>query len=70
MVNVAIRYTERPELWENTAVITQEVWPAYNQHGEVLDRYWGRLFDDFGEFQFVLFDEDEQEVIAETYPHG
>jgi GNAT superfamily N-acetyltransferase len=67
MSMIAIRYSERPELWKNTAAVTQEVWPEYNQHGEVMDRYWGRLFDDFGAFQFVLIDEDEREVIAEGH---
>jgi hypothetical protein len=33
-----IRYTERPELWENTEAISHEVWPLYDQHGEVLGR--------------------------------
>src|ERR1700751_4714400 len=68
MAAIAIRYAERPELCQSTAAITAEVWPAYNQHGKVLGRYWGRLFDDFGRFQFVLYDEDEGEVIAEGHP--
>lgn len=62
-----IRYSERPELWQNTAVVTQEVWPEYNQHGEVLDRYWNRLFDDFADFQFALYDDEAGEVIAEGH---
>ena len=34
-----IRYSERPEPWDNTDAISQAVWPEYNQHGEVLGRY-------------------------------
>jgi hypothetical protein len=33
----------------------------------VLDQYSGRLFEEFGDFQFALYDEDEQEVIAEGH---
>jgi hypothetical protein len=29
-----IRYSERPELWKDTATITREVWPEYNLHSE------------------------------------
>lgn len=61
------RYSERPELWENTDALSREVWPEYNQHGDVLNVYWGRLFDDFPEFQFVLYDEDEAAVLAEGH---
>ena len=64
---IVVRYSQRPELWDNTAAVTEEVWPEYNQHGEVLDRYWGRLFEEFGEFQFVLYDEAQREVIAEGH---
>jgi hypothetical protein len=60
-----IRYSERPELWKDAAAITREVWPEYNLHSEDPDGYWDRLFDEFPEFQFVLYGEEEQEVIAE-----
>jgi GNAT superfamily N-acetyltransferase len=59
-----IRYSERPELWQDTATVTQEVWPEYNLHGDVTNDYWDRLFDEFPEFQFVLHDD---EVIAEGH---
>ena len=42
------------------------MWPEYNQHGEVLNRYWGGLFDEFPEFQFVLHD-DQDGVLAEGH---
>jgi GNAT superfamily N-acetyltransferase len=62
-----IRYSERPELWSETATTTEEVWPEYNRHGDVMNRYWGRLFDVFPDFQFVLYDDREQEVVAEGH---
>ena len=61
-----IRYVERPELWEDTGATSSEVWPEYNRHGDVLNRYWGRLLEDFPEFQFVLCDERD-EVLAEGH---
>jgi GNAT superfamily N-acetyltransferase len=60
-------HAERPELWRKTAEITEEVWPRYNRHGDVLDRYWGRLFEDFPGFQLVLYDEQAGEVRAEGH---
>ena len=67
MAFTVIRYSERPALWEDTADISHEVWPEYNQHGDVLGPYWGRLFDEFADYQFALFDGEAQEVIAEGH---
>ncbi len=62
-----IRHSDRPDLWADTATITREVWPEYNLHSEDPNGYWGRLFDEFSEFQFVLYNDQEQEVIAEGH---
>ena len=62
-----IRYSERPELWKDTATISREVWPEYNLHADDPNGYWDRLFTEFPEFQFVLYDEAEHEVIAEGH---
>ncbi|MGN6866920.1 MAG: GNAT family N-acetyltransferase [Solirubrobacteraceae bacterium] len=59
-----IRYTEQPDLWEDTGEISREVWPEYNQHGAVMDAYWARLFEDFPAYQFVLW---EDEVLGEGH---
>src|SRR2546421_10609550 len=55
---------ERPDLAER---VDFNVWPAYNTPGDVLNRYWSRLYDDFAEFQFVLYDEDGDVVVAEGH---
>ena len=62
-----VRYSEQPELWEDTDSISREVWPEYNQHGDVLNEYWGRLFDEFPQFQFLLYDADAEAVVAEGH---
>src|SRR5512142_823250 len=66
MAITVIRYSERPELWADTDAVSQAVWPEYNNHGEVLNRYWGRLFEEFPDFQFVLYD-DQDGVVAEGH---
>ena len=54
---------ERPDLttlgWERT----RDTIPEYNNHGDVLNRYWGRLTEERPEFQFHLLD-DDGEVVA------
>jgi GNAT superfamily N-acetyltransferase len=62
-----IRYSDRPDLWEDTGTVTEEVWPEYNHHGDVLNNYWQRLFEEFPGYQFVLYDEREREVVAEGH---
>ena len=67
-----VRYSERPELWERIEDLSSAVWPEYNLHGEELDRYWARLYEDFPDWQFVLYEPDEDAVLAEghTIPVG
>lgn len=62
-----IRYPDRPDLWQDSDARTREVWPEYNLHGDHTNAFWDRLFDEFGEFQFVLFDRHASEVIAEGH---
>ncbi len=53
---VVVRHSERPELWEGIDALSSEVWPEYNLHGEVLGAYWRRLYEEFADFQFVLYE--------------
>jgi GNAT superfamily N-acetyltransferase len=64
MGRVVVTHAERPELADR---VDFNVWPAYNTHGDVLNRYWRRLYDDFPGFQFVLYDEDEDVVLGEGH---
>ncbi len=59
-----IRYSESPDLWARSGEITNEVWPEYNQHGDVTNAYWQYLFDRFPAYQFVLY---EDEVLGEGH---
>lgn len=64
---VAVSYELAPERWDDMPDITAEVWPEYNRHGDVLNRYWGRLCEEFPAFQFALFERASGEVVAEGH---
>lgn len=51
---------ERPDLAEPAWEATSDVFPEYNNHGDVLNVYWAGLTEKFPEFQFHLVDDDEQ----------
>jgi len=58
---------ERPDLAERAAERADDVWPEYNRHGDVLNEYWGNLDEVFPDFQFVLYDEETDEVVAQGH---
>src|SRR6266542_2481372 len=49
-----VTVAERPDLTEPAWQATRDVIPEYNNHGDVLNRYWGRLTEERPEFQFHL----------------
>lgn len=67
MALVLVRHSERPELWDRIPERFAGVVPEYNLHGDINGDYWNRLFDDFPEFQFVLYD-DEHDTIVGSRP--
>ena len=54
------RNAERPDLagpaWERT----RDTLPEYNNHGDVLNAYWGRLTEEQPEFQFHLVGDGDE----------
>jgi hypothetical protein len=64
MPATAVRYADRPQLWDRIPDLFAGVWPEYNLHGGVMARYWTRLFEEFGEFQLALYDSDEDDILA------
>lgn len=50
---------ERPELVDPAWAATRDAFPEYNNHGDVLNEYWGRLTEERPEFQFHLVDDDD-----------
>jgi hypothetical protein len=57
---------ERPDLWER-GIPSSDVWPEYNLHGDVLNRWWGLLDEEMADYQFVLYDAAADAVIAEGH---
>ena len=58
---------ERPDLAERAVELDAEVWPEYNMHGDLLGLNWRRMRSEFAEFQFVLYDEDADTIVAEGH---
>ena len=65
MTVTVLTAAERPDLWER-GIASGDVWPEYNLHGDVLNQWWGHL-DELPDLQFVLYDEDADEVVAEGH---
>jgi hypothetical protein len=63
----AVPYSDRPELRDRSDDVFEDVWPEYNLHGDVMNEYWGSLYEYFPEFQFILYDDDNDEVVAEGH---
>jgi GNAT superfamily N-acetyltransferase len=60
-------HVERPDLAERAAEAGGEVWPEYNRHGDVVNQHWHRMRIAHPELQFVLYDEEADELIAEGH---
>jgi hypothetical protein len=57
---------QRPDLWER-GLDSAAVWPEYNLHGDVLNQWWGHLDEELPDFQFVLYDQEHDEIVAEGH---
>ena len=57
---------ERPDLWER-GIASADVWPEYNLHGDVLNQHWGSLDTELPDYQFVLYDDVTDEILAEGH---
>ena len=67
MTIIGLRYSDRPELWDQITHLSSEVWPEYNLHGDVLNRFWDGLYDRFPDYQFILYDDTSETVLAEGH---
>ncbi|MGK5683406.1 hypothetical protein [Actinoplanes sp. URMC 104] len=57
---------QRPDLWER-GIPSAAVWPEYNLHGDRLNRWWDHLDEELADYQFVLCDDEADEVVAEGH---
>ncbi len=44
---------ERPDLWER-GIDSEDVWPEYNLHGDVLNRWWGQLDEELAQSAWLM----------------
>lgn len=51
-----VTIADRPELWRPADDMCGAAWPEFMLHDPVADRNWGRLRDDWPQFQLVLVD--------------
>jgi hypothetical protein len=58
---------ERPDLDQRVSALTESEFPEYNRDGDVMGRYWFGLWDVFSDLQFVLYDDDADEVLGEGH---
>jgi hypothetical protein len=54
---------ERPDLSDPAWELTSDLFPEYNNHGDILNRYWRRLTEERRDFQFHLLG-DHDEILA------
>jgi hypothetical protein len=59
---------ERPDLERPGWELTKDTIPEYNNHGDVLNVYWGRLTEELPDFQFHVLDGDDMLARARTIP--
>lgn len=53
-----VTVTDRADLVASASEEMSDTIPEYNNHGETLNRYWGRLTSERPDFQFHLLDDD------------
>ncbi len=64
----AVTVRERPDLSERAWELTGDTIPEYNNHGDVLNRYWWRLIEERPDFQFHMLEDGEPVVRARSIP--
>lgn len=61
-----VRYADHPELEETRhELLSLQTFPEYMHHNDPGNKYWGRLYTDFPDFQVALLDGDE--LVAEAH---
>jgi GNAT superfamily N-acetyltransferase len=61
-----LTWAERPELIERGPP-SEEVWPEYNRHGDVFQDHWTPLLEELPQYQFALYDDAADSVLAEAH---
>jgi GNAT superfamily N-acetyltransferase len=64
---IVLTEADRPDIAKRGDPLSLEVWPEYNRNGDVTNVYWRFLHELFPEYQFVLYDEEADEVLAQGH---
>jgi len=59
-------WAERPDLAERGPA-SSAIWPEYNRHGDAFADWWDPLLDELPEYQFALYDDVADVVLAEAH---
>ena len=62
MAPVVVSLADRPDL--DRELDLDRVWPEFLKHGDVTNVYWDRLYDELPEFQLVLVDDEDGQVLG------
>jgi GNAT superfamily N-acetyltransferase len=63
-----VTFDERSELGQRYLDEAEAFWPAYMEfiyHDPVCEAFWPRLNDDFPSFQFIVYDDTEDQFLAQ-----
>jgi hypothetical protein len=55
----------RPDLADRADVETAAAMPEFLKHGDTSSKWWGSLYERHADLQFVLYDEETDEVLGE-----
>jgi GNAT superfamily N-acetyltransferase len=61
---VVVTAEDRPDLWAQAEDAFRDVWPEYNQHGDVSGEYFGALVPRYAHLQFVLWEIETEQLVA------
>jgi GNAT superfamily N-acetyltransferase len=61
-----VTWAERPEL-ADLGPPSASIWPQYNLHGDVFNEWWLPLLEELPEYQFALYDDENDSVLAEGH---
>jgi len=61
---VVITADARPDLWDEAMTLFDDVWPAYNRHGDVSGQYFGALVPRYARFQLLVWDAAAERTVA------
>ena len=61
---VVVTADERPDLWTQAEAEFLDVWPEYNNHGDVSGEYFGVLVPRYAHLQFLVWDVDADRPVA------